>query len=136
MPSALLIVDVQRALTEGAQACHDAAGVIDRINGVAARARAAAVPVVFIQHEAAGGGFVPGSRSWELAPALRVAPTDLRLRKASFEHKKSVLVFETSAGFKAEAVIEIPAEADRLVVAPALRAVVDVRHQPVGGEHG
>ena len=83
MPSALLIVDVQRALTEGAQACHDAAGVIDRINGVAARARAAAVPVVFIQHEAAGGGFVPGSRSWELAPALRVAPTDLRLRKTT-----------------------------------------------------
>ena len=49
----------------------------------------------------------------------------------------SVLVFETSAGFKAESVIEIPAGAVRLDVVPAeLRAVVDARHQPVGGEHG
>ena len=49
----------------------------------------------------------------------------------------NVLVFETSAGFKAEAVIEIPAGAVRLdVVSTELRAVVDARHQPVGGEHG
>jgi nicotinamidase-related amidase len=83
MPSVLLIVDVQRALTEGEQACHDVAGVIDRVNGVAARARAAAVTVVVIQHEASSGGFVHGSRTWELAPALQVAPSDLLLRKTT-----------------------------------------------------
>lgn len=83
MPFALLIVDVQRALTEGPQACHDSDPVIARINAVAARARAAGAPVVFIQHETATGAFVHGSPTWQLAPCLHTAASDLFVRKTT-----------------------------------------------------
>lgn len=82
MPSALLIVDVQRALTEGESACHETAPVIERINALARRARAAGATVVFIQHENVAP-FVHGSTGWELAQGLHTEPGDLRLRKTT-----------------------------------------------------
>jgi len=50
MTTALLIIDVQRALCAGEYECHDAKRVIDTINGLSARARQSGVPVVLIQH--------------------------------------------------------------------------------------
>ena len=44
MKSALLVIDVQRALCTGKYATFDAAGVIERINIAVERARAANVP--------------------------------------------------------------------------------------------
>ena len=52
LPTALLVIDVQSALCAGEHAAFDAAGVIERINGVAERVRAAGGTVVLIQHEA------------------------------------------------------------------------------------
>lgn len=83
MPIALLVIDVQRALTEGAQACHAGAAVIERINTIAARARAAGAPVVFVQHETGTGAFAHGSAGWQLAPDLCVDPGDLFVRKTT-----------------------------------------------------
>ena len=51
MTTALLIIDVQRALCSGEYQCHDIHRVIDTINGLSSRARKAGVPVVLIQHE-------------------------------------------------------------------------------------
>lgn len=81
MKRAVLVVDVQRGLCEGEYATFDSAGVIDRINGVTARARAAGVLVVIIQHESQAGVLASGSDGWQLAPALQVASTDTVLRK-------------------------------------------------------
>jgi nicotinamidase-related amidase len=81
MKTALLVIDVQRALCEGEYAAFDIEGVIDRINLVSRKARAAGVPVIVIQHEESGGPLEQGSDAWQLARGLEVEPTDILVRK-------------------------------------------------------
>jgi nicotinamidase-related amidase len=49
---------------------------------VSAKARAASVPVIFIQHEDAGL-LKHATREWQLAQGLHAKPTDLRIRKTT-----------------------------------------------------
>lgn len=83
MKSALLIIDVQRALCTGQWAVFDVDRVVERINQVAANARAAGAPVIFIQHDEAGGPLQFGSEGWQLDARLAQRPEDLRLRKTA-----------------------------------------------------
>ena len=83
MTSAVLIIDVQQGLCEGPNAAYDVAAVITRINGVTERARAAGVPVIFIQHESGPGYLEYGSRAWQLADGLHTEPGDRRIRKTT-----------------------------------------------------
>ena len=82
MPTAVLVIDVQQGLCEGEGAAFDSAGTIDRINRVTGKARAAGVPVIFIQHEDADG-LCHGTPAWQLAQGLAVAPDDRRVRKTT-----------------------------------------------------
>jgi len=84
MSRAVLVIDVQRGLCEGEYQTFNAAGVIDRINEVTAKARAAGALVVIIQHESKDGVLVHGSRGWELAPQLQIGgrqQAELELRQ-------------------------------------------------------
>lgn len=85
--TAVLVIDVQAGLFDGlidsVPPPHDGLAVIDRINALTDRARAASVPVVLIQHERAEGFLAHGSASWQLQPRLTVADSDLRLRKTT-----------------------------------------------------
>jgi nicotinamidase-related amidase len=83
MPSALLVIDVQRILCSGTNIAHDVHGVIDRINLVSRKARAAGALVVVIQHETKEGDMDYGTDGWKLAPALEVRSTDVLLRKTA-----------------------------------------------------
>ena len=83
MTTALLIIDVQQGLCTGAHAAFDVAGVLARINHVAALARGAGAPVVLIQHEAPEDPLRYGSAGWQLAEGLEVAESDRRLRKTA-----------------------------------------------------
>jgi nicotinamidase-related amidase len=83
MNTALLIVDVQQALTRGEYAAFESMRVIDRINAVLRVARRADAPVVLIQHEERAGPFEHGTAGWTLDPALEVLPTDVRVRKTT-----------------------------------------------------
>jgi nicotinamidase-related amidase len=76
--SALVVIDVQRALFDPPP--FEADEVIVRINALAARARMAGVPVIWVQHENAGL-LAYESPGWALALALGTAATDLRVRK-------------------------------------------------------
>ena len=76
--SALVVIDVQRALFDPPPFESDA--VLVRINALAARARMAGVPVIWVQHENAGL-LAYESPGWALALALGTAATDLRVRK-------------------------------------------------------
>ena len=80
---AVLVIDVQRGLCQGAEAAFDADGVIDRINLVTSKARRANLPVVLIQHESNGGSLQHGTDGWQLAEKLVVQPTDTLLRKTA-----------------------------------------------------
>lgn len=83
MKTALLIIDVQQGLCEGEHDAFESAEVISRINRVSAKARAAGVPVIFVQHESAAGYLEFGTRSWQLADGLHVEASDLRIRKTT-----------------------------------------------------
>ncbi|NKF26727.1 cysteine hydrolase family protein [Pseudomonas glycinae] len=83
MTTALLIIDVQRALCTGEYECHDIKRVIDTINGLSARARQSGVPVVLIQHNEKDSPFAHGAEGWQLAEGLNTAPGDLRVDKTA-----------------------------------------------------
>jgi nicotinamidase-related amidase len=83
MTSALLVIDVQRGLCTGRWAAFDIDRVIANINSVAAKARAAGAPVVFIQHEGDDSPLRFESEDWQLDERLAAAPEDLRLRKTA-----------------------------------------------------
>ena len=82
MPAALLVIDVQEGLCEGAGAAWQTPQLIARINALAGAARAASVPVVWIQHEAQDE-LQHGSRAWQLADGLQAEADDLRVRKTT-----------------------------------------------------
>lgn len=81
MKTALLIIDVQQALCTGEYAAFEAERVIDRINVVSRKARAAGAPVVVIQHESQGEPLQYGTEGWKLAKGLETLPTDTYIRK-------------------------------------------------------
>ena len=81
MKSALLIIDVQHDLFEGSRRPFEADAVIERINTLTAKARAAGAPVVFIQHEEAASSLEYNSPGWQLQHGLQVKDSDTRLRK-------------------------------------------------------
>ncbi len=83
MSAALLVIDVQQGLCEGEGRAWESARTIERINAVARRARAAGVPVVFIQHESGPGYLEHGTPAWQLADGLAAEAGDLFVRKTT-----------------------------------------------------
>ena len=82
MKTALLVIDVQQMLSTGDYAAFDIEAVIERINTVTAKARAAGAPVVWIQHED-DGPMRFGSAPWQLDSRLAALPGDARVRKTT-----------------------------------------------------
>jgi nicotinamidase-related amidase len=78
---ALLVVDMQVGLLQG-DPKHDLAGVVQRINRLAARVRDRAGTVIFIQHCGdKGDDFEPQSPGWALLPELERKASDLVVHK-------------------------------------------------------
>lgn len=85
MRTALLVIDVQRALTSGEYEAFESRRVIDRINHVIRLARSSGAPVVVIQHEESGGPLAYASDGWELDPDLNALPSDSCVRKQTVD---------------------------------------------------
>ena len=83
MPAALLIIDVQQILCSGERPAFEVERLIDRINLVSRKARAAGGLVVVIQHETHGGDMDHGTDGWQLAPALEIRDGDVLVRKTA-----------------------------------------------------
>ncbi|MEJ6005141.1 cysteine hydrolase family protein [Paucibacter sp. AS339] len=81
--TALLIIDVQRGLFDAEPRPFEADVVVQRINALADRARAAGAPVVFIQHEREASALQHGSEGWQLERGLKVLPQDSVSRKTT-----------------------------------------------------
>ncbi|HEY5971584.1 MAG TPA: cysteine hydrolase family protein [Pseudoxanthomonas sp.] len=82
MNLALIVIDVQCGLFDPSPRPADADAVIDRINDLTARARAADAPVIFVQHERAGD-LEADSPAWALQERLQVEAGDHCVRKAT-----------------------------------------------------
>ena len=83
MPTALLIIDVQAAMTTGQWEVFESRQMIGRINHVARLVRAAGEPVIVIQHEEAAGPMQHDGSGWQLDSALELAASDIRMRKTA-----------------------------------------------------
>ncbi|MCX9156016.1 cysteine hydrolase [Niveibacterium sp. 24ML] len=83
MRPALLVIDVQCGLFDDAPRPFEADLVVARINALAAKARTAGAPVVWIQHERAEGLLAHGSESWQLESQLQTQAGDCFVRKAT-----------------------------------------------------
>lgn len=83
MKTALLVIDVQQGLFDGAPRPFEADLVIHRINTLAVSARACGCPVVWIQHERAGTALEHGSRGWQLERSLDARDSDHFVRKTT-----------------------------------------------------
>ncbi len=75
--TALLVIDVQEGVVAGA---HDRDGVVARIAGLVGRARASAVPVVWVQHSS--DELPQGSDQWQYVAELAVAGDEPVVHKA------------------------------------------------------
>ena len=74
--TALLVVDVQNGVVTGA---YERDAVVANIAALVDRARAAGVPVVWVQHS--DSGIVKGSPSWEFVPELARAEAEALVHK-------------------------------------------------------
>ena len=99
---AVLVIDVQQGLCSGRYAAFQADEVIARINAVTARARAAGVPVILIQHESDDGVMNHGSAGWQLAAGLMAQPSDVFLRKTATDsfHRTDLQAILASQGIQ------------------------------------
>lgn len=71
MSTAVLVVDVQRALVEGEHAVADAAGLLRRIEALLDRARVDGIPVLHLQDNGLADRLITrGAPGWELAVAV------------------------------------------------------------------
>jgi nicotinamidase-related amidase len=78
----LLVIDMQVGLFEGEPPCHDADGVVERINTLACAVRAKGGRVFFVQHEN-DTSYAPGARLWQLLPTLDHQPEDVYVGKTA-----------------------------------------------------
>jgi len=81
----MLVIDVQVGLFDAKPAPFEAAEVIQRINVVTSRARAAKVQVFLVQNDGPEDGdrLRPFAPDWQLHPDLRKETTDILIRKTT-----------------------------------------------------
>lgn len=79
--TAVLVIDMQRALCTGAEEAWDIERVIANCNAVITRARTHGMPVILVQHEEDSGGLAYASEGWEIDDRVATDPSDLRLAK-------------------------------------------------------
>ena len=69
--TALVVIDVQKGIFAGKKPSPRWPEILQRIGALAARAAAAGLPVLYVQHDGAPGHrLATGSEGWELDPAL------------------------------------------------------------------
>lgn len=79
MTIALLVIDFQNGLIATDPLPGDAAAISANISQLTERARAAKVPVLFVQHEDAE--LVPGSNAWKIGDAAHAQASDYFVSK-------------------------------------------------------
>ena len=79
--SALLIIDVQNAIVDGA---YRAEAMLDVLGALATKARQAEAPVVYLQHNSASyPPMAKGAPGWEIHPAVAPLAGDLVIHKTA-----------------------------------------------------
>jgi len=96
--TALTIIDVQVGIIDGFNA-YRGREVLEQINDLLAKARAAQIPIIYVQHDGeTGHPLEAGSPGWEIHPEINPHNEDLIIRK-----RASDSFFETTFNRELEA---------------------------------
>lgn len=82
--TALVIIDVQVGMFESPMMPPVYGGnlLLEKLGGLIDKARAAQVPVIYVQHNGSGEHpLQPGTALWEIHPAIKPSPADLVVQK-------------------------------------------------------
>lgn len=74
--TALLVIDVQNTIVENS---HKRAEIVSNIGTAVEKARAAGIPVIWIQHS--DEDIVLGTEPWHIVPELSPLPTEIKIDK-------------------------------------------------------
>jgi nicotinamidase-related amidase len=86
MNTALLVIDLQLGMFNGARLApiHAGEALLARVCGLLDRARAAGMPVVYVQHCGGAGHLLErGTANWQIHPAIVPGPGELIVEKRS-----------------------------------------------------
>ena len=84
MRQALIVIDMQQGSFTETSPRHGSAGLVQRLNRLAARVRAAGGTVVFVQHDGPDGDpHHPDAPGWHLLPDLEVRDGDVVVHKTA-----------------------------------------------------
>lgn len=79
---ALVVIDVQRAVVEETDPNYETEALLGRLDGLIQSARAAGVPVLYVQHDGGeGDALAHGAPGWELHPMISPLPGEVVVEK-------------------------------------------------------
>ena len=108
---AVLVIDVQNGVVAGN---HDRDSVVANINTVVGKARAAGVPVVWIQ-DCAEPDRTAGSEAWEIVPELDPRPEEPNVQKTWPDSFEDTDLESVLAGLKVGSLVVTGAQTDACV---------------------
>lgn len=108
--TALLIIDVQNGVVADVLRRDD---VIANISALASKARAANVPVIWVQDE--GEGRSPGSEAWEIVPELKRLDDEPVIPKTYGDSFEATNLEETLAGLGVGKLVVTGAQTDACI---------------------
>ncbi|WP_370872466.1 cysteine hydrolase family protein [Paenibacillus zeirhizosphaerae] len=84
MKTALVIIDVQKAMFQPQYDLYRGEEVLDTIDGLILKAREAGTPVIYIQHTEQGDPeFSMDKPTWEIHDKIKPLPTDIVIQKST-----------------------------------------------------
>lgn len=107
---AVLVIDVQTGVVANG---HNRDEVVDNIRSVVTKARAAEVPVVWIQHEAED--LPKGSENWQIVPELEPVDGEPRIAKQYGDSFEATNLESTLANLKVGSLVVTGAQTDACV---------------------
>jgi nicotinamidase-related amidase len=108
--AAVIVVDVQNGVMASA---HDRGGVVANIGAVVEKARAADVPVIWVQHESKD--LPKGDDKWRIVPELAPAAGEPRIAKEYGDAFEATTLEETLAGLGVGKLVVTGAQTDACI---------------------
>ncbi|GGO96497.1 cysteine hydrolase family protein [Wenjunlia tyrosinilytica] len=108
--TALLVVDVQNGVVEGA---HERDAVVANIGSLVERARQERIPVVWVQH--CDEGLAKGSEGWRIVPELTPGDTEPLVEKTYGDSFEETTLETVLAGLGVGRLVVVGAQTDACV---------------------
>lgn len=117
---ALLIIDVQNCLIEGA---YQEKEVLGRIADLQAKARHSDVPVIFVQHNEDHPSMRQGAETWQIHPAIAPLPHEIVIQKTASDSFYKTNLQEVLQGLQVEELVVTGMQSEYCVDTTCRRAL-------------